>query len=180
MKEVKMKNKIAIFIATWFYSGLIPFIIPGAMAGTYASLFTLPLCYFLLFLADSTTAFAYWGVVFLVFILGLWSIPKAEAVLGPRLDWQGKIKRHDQNQIVIDEAFGMLLSCFPFILLKPQSLFLGFILAFFLFRFFDAVKVPPISFFDRMENAAGVMLDDLVAAIYTALVLLLLLLTTGF
>ena len=44
--------------------------------------------------------------------------------------------------------------------------------AFFLFRFFDIVKPPPASYFDRqVKNGFGVMMDDLVAAGYTVLAL---------
>ena len=82
-----MKNKIAVFLATWFYSGLLPSFIPGAMAGTYASLFTVPLCYFSLFLTEVFNILAYLTIVLVVFLLGLWSIPRAEAVLGPRMNW---------------------------------------------------------------------------------------------
>ena len=43
-------------------------------------------------------------------------------------------------------------------------------IAFLLFRFFDIVKPPPIRQLDAgMKNGAGVMLDDLLAAIYTLL-----------
>ena len=172
-----MKNKIAVFIATWFYSGLIPFVMPGGMSGTYASLITLPFCYLALSIAETRTPFAYFAILLAIFLLGLLSVPRAEVALGPRIDWRGKIKKHDQNQIVIDEAFGMMVSCCPFILFKPQSILCGLILALFLFRLFDIVKPPPVYFFDRMKNAAGVMLDDFMAGIYAALVLFLLLLT---
>ena len=174
-----MKDKIALFLATWFYSGLLPSFIPGAMAGIYASLLSIPLCCFALFLAEVFNIFVYLAVALAVLLLGLWSIPRAEAVLGPRIDWRGEIKKHDQNQIVIDEVLGMLVSCFPVALFGPQSLFRAFALAFLLFRFFDTAKIPPINLFDRMENAAGVMLDDLLAGIYAALFLSLLILTAG-
>ncbi len=178
-----MKEKIAVFIATWFYSGFISSIlpggVPGAYGGFYASLLAIPLCYIAVLVTDIGTALAYWVIVLLIFILGLWSIPRAEAALGPMMDWKGGIKTHDQNQIVIDEVFGMLISCCPLVLFRPQSLFLGFVLALLLFRFFDTVKIPPINLLDRIKNAAGVMLDDFMAGVYAALALLLLLLTTG-
>jgi len=48
--------------------------------------------------------------------------------------------------------------------------------AFVLFRFFDIVKPPPIRQLDqRIKNGFGVMLDDLVAAFYTLLVIALVL-----
>lgn len=149
------------------------------MAGTYASLLAVPFCYFTLVLAEVLSIFAYLAVVSLVFLLGLWSIPRAEAVLGPRINRKREAKKRDQNQIVIDEALGMLVSCFPMALFRPQSLFWGFLLAFLLFRFFDILKVPPINLFDRMENALGVMLDDFLAGVYAALFLFLLISVAG-
>lgn len=47
--------------------------------------------------------------------------------------------------------------------------------AFFLFRFFDIVKPQPARFFDqKVKNGVGVMMDDLVAAGYSILILMLL------
>ena len=44
--------------------------------------------------------------------------------------------------------------------------------AFVLFRFFDIVKPAPANYFDqKVKNGFGVMMDDLVAAFYTLLVL---------
>jgi len=76
-----MKSKVALFVATWFYSGLIPPIILGGMAGTYGSFFSLPLCYAALQLARVGTGFSYWAIMLLVLLLGLWSVPKAEVKL---------------------------------------------------------------------------------------------------
>jgi phosphatidylglycerophosphatase A len=46
--------------------------------------------------------------------------------------------------------------------------------AFLLFRVFDIVKPPPIGYVDRaLKNGVGVMLDDVLAAGYTLLVLAL-------
>jgi phosphatidylglycerophosphatase A len=44
--------------------------------------------------------------------------------------------------------------------------------AFLLFRLFDIVKPPPIRYFDRrLKSGFGVMFDDVLAALYTLLVL---------
>ncbi len=71
-------------------------------------------------------------------------------------------KESDPHQVVIDEVIGMFISL---ILLPPD--FKHIILAFFLFRFLDVLKVPPISFLDRMENPYAVILDDILAGIIT-------------
>ena len=47
-------------------------------------------------------------------------------------------------------------------------------LAFVIFRFFDMVKPPPIRYFDRrFKGGFGIMIDDLVAAFFTLLVIAL-------
>lgn len=170
-----MKNRLAVLLGTWFYSGLIPPVIITGMAGTYGSLFSVPLCYVLLVVASKGMVIPYYLTVGTVFLLGLWSVPRAELALGPRTDWRGKTKARDQNQIVIDETFGMLVTCYPLILMGvfPHWFSLGLVFA--LFRFFDIVKVPPTRFFDNMKNAFGVMFDDFVAAVYAGVVLYLIL-----
>ncbi|MNC89726.1 Phosphatidylglycerophosphatase A [compost metagenome] len=46
--------------------------------------------------------------------------------------------------------------------------------AFLLFRLFDILKPPPIRYYDRtFKSGFGVMLDDLVAAFYTLIILAL-------
>ncbi len=171
-----MKNKIVVLIATWFYSGLIPPVILKGMAGTYGSFFSIPLCYLLLITKQGTGLF-YGVAMMLILFLGLWCVPKAEILLGPRIDWKNKTKTRDQNQIVIDETFGMLTTCYPLTLIDFNSYWLVLGIAFALFRFFDIVKISPIKYFDNMKNACGVMFDDFVAGIYAAIVLSILVLT---
>jgi phosphatidylglycerophosphatase A len=161
-----MKNKIALLLATWFYSGLIPPVILKGMGGTYGSFFSIPLCYFILKTGQSMGA-----VTVLVFLLGLWCVPKAEILLGAKTDWKNKTKTRDQNQITIDETFGMLVTCYPLTLISFNSYCLVLAAAFVLFRFFDIVKPPPARYFDNMKNAYGVMLDDFVAGVYSAIFL---------
>ncbi len=58
--------------------------------------------------------------------------------------------------------------------ISSATSWLGIAVAFLLFRLFDIVKPPPIRQLDRaMKNGTGVMLDDLLAAGYTLLVLAL-------
>jgi phosphatidylglycerophosphatase A len=82
---------------------------------------------------------------------------------------------HDYGGIVFDEVVGFLATCIP---LLPA---LGFtaaprwpwvLAAFALFRLFDIWKPWPIGWFDRrVEGGFGIMLDDLLAAVYAAAVL---------
>lgn len=75
----------------------------------------------------------------------------------------------DHGAIVIDEVVAFLCVLF-FVDRAP----LWQLLAFVLFRAFDIVKPPPIRTVDaRMKGGLGVMLDDLLAAGYTLLVIAL-------
>jgi phosphatidylglycerophosphatase A len=73
---------------------------------------------------------------------------------------------HDDSHIVIDEIFGMVAAIF---LIPGRWPWLIAALA--LFRALDVIKPWPASYFDAMHGGAGVMLDDLIAAIYTNLAL---------
>ena len=170
-----MRNFLAKLIATWFYTGLIPPIILKGMAGTYGTFFSLPLCYFIISINDTTVrAVTFIMTILLITVAGTWSVKRAEIILGPRTDWKGKTKTHDQNQIVIDETYGLLITCTPLILSDTvHHIFWSLGLAFCLFRLFDIIKVPPTNWFDNIKTPFGVMLDDLMAGIYAALCLAL-------
>ncbi|MEI8354495.1 MAG: phosphatidylglycerophosphatase A, partial [Deltaproteobacteria bacterium] len=77
----------------------------------------------------------------------------------------------DSGKIVIDEVAGYLVTMTA----APLSL-KAVVLGFLLFRFFDITKIPPARFFDRqVKNGYGVVLDDLVAGLYSCVTLQLIL-----
>lgn len=170
-----MTNKLAMLIATWFYSGLIPppRFLKGA-AGTYGSIFSLPLVWVTLWLSNTLSSpQLYFLVLLLIYFIGWWSVPTAEEALGPQTDWKGKTKTRDQNQIVIDETLGMLVT-FSFLSLTHRSIWsvlLILVIGLIFFRLFDIVKVWPTKYFDRQKTAHGVMLDDVMAGIYALICL---------
>lgn len=161
-----MKKKIAVFIATWFYTGLIPPVIFKGMAGTYGSFFSIPFVWVVLYLSP----WLYFVVLCLIYFVGIWAVPIAEYALGPRTDWKGKTKTRDQNQIVIDETWGMLVTC-AFLSPTHPSIWLLLLAGFGFFRLFDIIKPWPTKYFDQMETKNGVMLDDLVAGVYALICL---------
>jgi len=78
-----------------------------------------------------------------------------------------RIGVHDHGGIVWDEIVGMYLT----LLVAPATL-LGWVLAFVAFRVMDIVKPWPIRDLDhRLGGGAGIMLDDLVAALYAVILL---------
>ena len=139
-------RKRAKFIASFFYLGHSPY-----MPGTVGSLGGLVL-YFMVHTNDILYAFA----ILFVFTLGVLFAGEAEKIY----------RRKDARMIVIDEATGMLLSLFC----VPFSMF-SVILGFFLFRIFDILKPPPAKRMEKLTGALGIMFDDIIAAIYTNLIL---------
>lgn len=78
----------------------------------------------------------------------------------------------DPSSVVIDEFAGIFV-VFCFLPLRPGVVIAGFIL----FRLFDIVKPYPIRFLERVGGGWGIMLDDLLAAVYANLALRVILLT---
>jgi len=102
-------------------------------------------------------ALGYALVVALVIVGGIWVCGQAARKLGV----------HDHGGIVLDEIAGIWLALATF----PPSL--PWLLAGFLvFRFFDIVKPWPIRWLDRkISGGFGIMVDDLLAGVFTWLVL---------
>jgi len=80
------------------------------------------------------------------------------------------LQQKDPRVIVIDEIAGFMVANFA----APLGIVVV-ILAFVLFRFFDIVKPFPISKLERLPGGAGIVLDDVMAGLYTFLVLRLML-----
>ena len=82
---------------------------------------------------------------------------------------------HDHPAIVWDEIVGYLLT-----MVAVPFDWLWIVAGFVLFRLFDIWKPWPIGYFDRrVSGGVGIMLDDLLAAVYASIILLLLLYFTG-
>jgi phosphatidylglycerophosphatase A len=112
-------------------------------------------------------------------VLVLWLVPFTRVSLGTTLVvvttagiWAASrveraLVRKDPGLIVIDEVAGMLLS----VLLLPRSLpVLG--TAFLLFRLFDVWKPFPANWSQSLAGGLGVMLDDLIAGLYTLILVM--------
>jgi phosphatidylglycerophosphatase A len=99
------------------------------------------------------------GVAAAISLAGIWICGESARRIGV----------HDHGGIVWDEIAGMYLT----LMVAPISVF-GWILAFVLFRIMDIVKPWPIRDLDhRLGRGLGIMLDDLAAALYAAILLLL-------
>ncbi|GAB2572822.1 hypothetical protein GCM10027190_23540 [Spirosoma areae] len=87
--------------------------------------------------------------------MGIWSATVVEQPWGK-----------DSYRVVIDEIAGMSLSLL-FVPIHLKSLLAGL----FLFRLFDILKPLGIRRLEKLGGGWGVMLDDLLAGLYTNLVL---------
>lgn len=170
--------KIIYFLASGFGSGYLP-----KIPGTFGSIVGLVLTYFLLFLGQ--------GPLFIAFvvttILGWYCSQKI-------MEQENQIDP-DPSFIVIDEIAGMMLTVLLIFLgihlfsnldnqLHDNSrwfnplIIITLINAFWAFRLFDILKPTPIRQIDnRMAEiqglqAVGIMLDDLIAAIYAAIIVI--------
>ena len=104
-------------------------------------------------------------LAWMVFIVGLFL---GSAICGKSSEYMDV---HDHGGIVWDEFVGIWL---VLLLLPEQSLFY-WIAAFVAFRVFDIWKPWPIKQIDEKVNGGfGIMLDDILAAIYAAAVIVLL------
>lgn len=92
-----------------------------------------------------------------VTLVGIWAGGRVERVLG----------RKDPGVIVIDEVAGMLLA----VMGLPRSLPV-LITAFLLFRLFDIWKPFPARESQALTGGMGVMVDDLIAGLYTLVLIM--------
>jgi phosphatidylglycerophosphatase A len=139
-------------IATGCYSGYLP-----KAPGTWGSLVGLILFYLL----HTLSLPVYLAAVAGLFVVGSFAAGEAEKILDNR----------DPGVVVIDEIVGMLITMIA-VPVTPLAMVLGFIL----FRVFDIAKPFPVNFFDqRFHGGLGIMLDDVVAGIYSLIVLQLIL-----
>ena len=78
-------------------------------------------------------------------------------------------KEKDPSFVVIDEVAGMAVT-----LLFIPSTWQNFVVGFILFRFFDILKPLGIKRMEKMRKGWGIMLDDILAGIYSNIALHLL------
>ena len=131
-------------IATWFGSGLLP-----KIPGTWGSLAAVPVAWLI---HDHLGAAGVAAAAVVAFAAGLWACRELAARgLGG-----------DPGVIVIDEVAGQLLTLS---IVAPDLLF--YVTGFALFRFFDILKPWPVDWAQqRFQGPLGVMLDDVLAAVY--------------
>ena len=149
--------KLAKLIATLFFVGQAK-IAPGSIASLLTTIvfymFALKLDYIILVI-----------IIFVTTILSFFAIQV----------YTTDFKEKDRSEIVIDEVVGQFVALSPLLFFEekfPPEIYTCFI-SFIFFRFFDIVKPYPIYLFDRMNSTFGVIFDDILAGIFSALLLTL-------
>lgn len=143
--------KIKEFLFTAFYAGYSP-VAPGT-AGTMVAMAV----YILENLIFSETDQAVINIVNFVFVLVL-IYPSIK--LGDAAEKFFKCK--DPQQVVLDEVLGYWIG----VIFIPFS-FVYAVLAFILFRVFDIIKPFPARSLESLSGGLGIMMDDIIAGLYT-------------
>ena len=168
LKGLKFSDP-AVLLATWFGVGLMK-----PAPGTWGTIAGVP---FAIFIA---VAFGWIGLfisTIALFFIGAWAAESFEKKSGS----------HDHGSIVIDEVVGVWIALWCMIC-KDALISLGHyggglqidfsysieplyvILAILFFRFFDILKPWPIGYLDKkIPGGLGVMVDDVVAGIFSGL-----------
>lgn len=136
------------FIAFGFGSGLLP-----TMPGTFGTLVAIPIYYLL----RDCSLQNYALIVVVITVFGMWLSEKVSREIGI----------HDYPGMNFDEIVGFLVTMFA----APEGWF-WVILGFTLFRITDIWKPGPIRWVDKhVSGGFGVVLDDILAAVISWLIL---------
>jgi phosphatidylglycerophosphatase A len=141
-------DKLIMAIATGFYTGCLP-----KAPGTWGTLVALPLHLLLIRLPQT----GYYAGLAIILVVAVFTAGSAEKILDTP----------DAGSIVIDEIIGMLIA-----LIGAPAKAVPLVIAFLLFRFFDILKPFPAGWVDaHLHGGAAIVLDDVIAGLYTLLVM---------
>ena len=148
-----LKNSIANILASGFYVGKLPF-----APGTFGTLVAIPL----ILIYWNKGLLVQFSITMAVFLVGIWA---ATVIVGDTtVDTD---KAHiDPDFVVIDQIAGYMVTM---IAIEPTLIHLA--LGFVLFRIFDIFKPPPIKMFEKLPSGIGIMVDDIIAGVYSWIVL---------
>lgn len=138
-------KKLKYILATGFGCGYAPYI-----PGTIGSLVAL-----LLFIFIPLQDYIWLAISIIMFFIGIWVSGTVE-----------KDKGKDPGIVVIDEFVGQWIA----LLFLPRILWI-FIASFFVFRILDIIKPFPAADLEELDGGIGIMLDDIIVAIYTNMAL---------
>lgn len=153
------------FIATSFGAGYWPYG-PGTAGAVVGLILWLPLS---LTGHVTGTFLATLGLIVVFTALGIWSAGIAERYWGP-----------DPSRVVMDETVGQWIAMLPLSVFATQpcplasgGFWLWAVVSLLLFRFFDIVKPLGVRKMEDLSGGTGIMADDILAGIYSAVILAL-------
>jgi len=154
-----MIKKFNLFFLTFFFIGKIKY-----LPGTAASFIT---CILFLLLITTFNFSVTFLITLIIFIYSFFAINNSFT----------EFKSEDPPEIVIDEVVGqmlVLLGIPVYETLYPLPIIYYCVPSFLLFRFFDIWKPYPINYVDdNTSGSLGIMFDDIIASIYSILILCL-------
>jgi phosphatidylglycerophosphatase A len=157
-------KKINLLISTFFGYGYLT-----KIPGTVTSLVTTVFIYI---------AYEYLGYTDLKFSIIFFTLLLFYSFYAVK-DSESEFKNKDPRQIVIDEVLGQAMPLILLLYLNQTNqlnmqIEIYYILSFVFFRFFDIVKPFPVSYFDKnFKNYFGIIMDDIMAGLYSMLLIYL-------
>ena len=77
--------------------------------------------------------------------------------------------KKDPQEIIIDEFIGISI---PLLFVSSSQSYFEILLVFVSFRIFDIFKIYPVNKAEMLDGPIGIILDDVIAGIYTLIILL--------
>ena len=139
-------NPIEKILGSGFYTGYIPF-----ASGTFGSMAAL----LIYFIPGFEKLYIILPITVVTFLYGIYTGTRFEKVYGK-----------DPAECTIDEMVGMWIS----LVLLPKTILIA-VVAFFIWRLLDIVKPYPARSLESLKGGIGIMIDDVVSAAYTLIIM---------
>jgi phosphatidylglycerophosphatase A len=157
-------KKINVLISTFFGYGYLTKI-PGTVTSLVTTIF-IYIAYEYLDYADLKFSLIFFIILF---FYSFYAVKDSES----------EFKNKDPRQIVIDEVLGQAMPLILLLYLNQNNqlsmqIEIYYLLSFLFFRFFDILKPFPVSYFDKnFKNYFGIIMDDIMAGLYSMLLIYL-------
>ena len=139
----------------------------GIIPGTFGSLATIIILYFLFHGLDISSNLILIGLI-VIFIYSFLAVE----------NYIKNSENKDPGEIIIDEFIGQSIPIYLYEIShgtekSNEEAIIFYLICFVLFRYFDIFKPFPVSFFDKnFKNSFGVIMDDVCAGLYVVLSLI--------
>tara|TARA_Y100000591_G_C21358653_1_gene462976 strand:+ start:60 stop:551 length:492 start_codon:yes stop_codon:yes gene_type:complete len=153
-------KKVNVLLSTFFGCGYLT-----KIPGTLTSIVTVIIIYIAYEILEYTN-FEYAIIFFSLFLFYSFYAVK---------DIEAEFKKKDPKEIVIDEVLGQSMPLIFLLYLSQNnqltiSIEIYCVLSLIFFRFFDILKPFPVSYFDKnYKNYFGIIMDDIIAGLYSIL-----------